>query len=101
MSVCKHVEEFTSSGNEAIKFIERHIQEIICNGDRIKSSMLLSWVAHNVQYPGKKLLWSPIIQSIPGVGKTFFDELLTFSIGFLVGCSLFQATKSTLESFDK
>ena len=31
---------------------------------------LIQWLAHNVQFPGKKILWSPIIVGVQGDGKT-------------------------------
>jgi hypothetical protein len=71
--------EFTDEGNEAIAFIERHIR-IMCGSDK-NARILTQWFAHNIQFPGRQILWAPIIQSIPGLGKTFFAELLRTCLG--------------------
>ena len=71
--------EFTDEGLEAIERVKRHIR-FIC-GNNKDADILTQWIAHNVQMPGVKLLWSPVIQSIQGVGKTFFGELLKTCLG--------------------
>lgn len=43
--------------------------------------ILLSWMAALVQYPGKKFLWSPVIQGTNGNGKSTIGEILSYSIG--------------------
>lgn len=43
--------------------------------------ILLSWMAALVQFPGKKFLWSPVIQGTNGNGKSTIGEVLSYSIG--------------------
>ena len=72
-------EDYTDDGVEAIEMVKRHIK-FICSSDE-NSSLLTQWLAHQIQYPGRQVLWSPVIQSIPGTGKSFFAELLRNVLG--------------------
>lgn len=71
---------FTEEGLSAIKKVERHIS-FICNFNPEYAAILTQWIAHNVQYKGEKILWSPVIQSIEGIGKSWFGELLEVCLG--------------------
>ena len=71
--------EFTTNGLEAIELIKKHIR-FICGNDN-DTHIFTQWLAHCVQLPGKQILWSPVIQSVPGVGKSFFGELLRTCLG--------------------
>jgi hypothetical protein len=73
------VAEFTEDGLAAIEMVKKHIKFIATTHEA--SSILTQWIAHQVQYPGQQILWSPLIQSIPGVGKSFFAELLRQVLG--------------------
>lgn len=42
---------------------------------------LLQWMAHNVQRPGVKILWSPILIGVEGDGKTTIGNILTAAMG--------------------
>ena len=42
---------------------------------------LLQWMAHNVQFPGKKILWAPVIVGMPGDGKTATAKVLAAAMG--------------------
>ena len=74
-------EETTDKGSEAIKFIENHILNLICSKDVNNAKILTQWLAHQVQHSGKLMLWSPVIQSIAGIGKSFIGELLRQCLG--------------------
>ena len=71
--------EITSDGNEAIEKIKKHIK-FICTTDE-NADIFTQWLAHQVQFPGRQILWSPVIQAIQGVGKSFFGELLRACLG--------------------
>jgi hypothetical protein len=75
----QEAKEFTGDGIAACDLIRNHIK-FICTTDK-DTDILLSWLAFQVQYPGKRVLWAPVIQSIQGVGKTFFGELLRACLG--------------------
>ena len=42
---------------------------------------ILYWFAHNVQNPGKKIRWSPIIKGVQGDGKTLLAAVLRSAMG--------------------
>lgn len=44
-------------------------------------TILLSFMAACVQYPGKKFKWAPLIQGVEGNGKTFFTLCVMMAIG--------------------
>lgn len=71
--------EFSEKGLEAINLIKKHIK-FICSTEE-NSQIFTQWLAHNIQFPGKQILWSPVIQSIQGTGKSFFGELLRCCLG--------------------
>jgi hypothetical protein len=75
----QEAKDYTEEGISAINLIRNHIK-FICTTDE-DTEILLSWLAFQVQYPGKRILWAPVIQSIQGVGKTFFGELLRACLG--------------------
>lgn len=71
--------EFTDEGRDAIEKVKKHIK-FICTTDE-DTDIFTQWLAHQVQYPGRQVLWSPVVQSIQGVGKSFFGELLRACLG--------------------
>lgn len=71
--------EYTDTGLEAIETIKAHVK-FICGNDE-DTDILLQWLAFQIQHPGKRILWAPVIQSIQGVGKSFFGELLRACLG--------------------
>lgn len=83
--------EFTEEGLGAIRLLQRHIR-IICGNEKggtggmggmggQDAGILEQWIAHQVQYPGRQILWAPVIQSIQGIGKSLFAELLRALLG--------------------
>lgn len=66
--------EYSSNWDTVLQDFERHCK-ILCNNEQ-NARILIDWIAFNVQNPGYKILWSPVIQSIQGVGKSFFVSLL-------------------------
>lgn len=43
--------------------------------------ILLSYMAHCVQRPGRKAMWAPVIQSAEGAGKNVFKFVMTYALG--------------------
>ncbi|WP_321337739.1 CHC2 zinc finger domain-containing protein [Breoghania sp.] len=62
---------------EAWRIVYDHILNILPDC----ADQLIKWVAHNVQHPGKKITWSPIIIGLPGDGKTTIKEALQGAMG--------------------
>lgn len=44
-------------------------------------SALLGWIAHNVQFPGRKIRWAPLIKGVGGDGKSIIGDLLFAAMG--------------------
>mgnify|MGYP003651453491 CR=1 FL=1 len=72
-------EDYTDAGNLYLDSIEAHMR-MLC-GTAEDAAILLQWLAHQVQHPGVKILWSPLIQSVEGIGKSFFSRLLRCGLG--------------------
>lgn len=43
--------------------------------------LLCDWLAYLVQYPGRKILWAPLIQGAAGAGKTFIADCMRAVLG--------------------
>lgn len=43
--------------------------------------LLLQWLAHNVQRPGHKIRWSPLIKGVQGDGKSIVGDLIFAVMG--------------------
>ena len=52
--------------HDAWQIVNDHFHNAIPDG----ADLVLDWWAQNVQHPGKKILWSPVIVGVPGDGKT-------------------------------
>ena len=71
---------YSDDGLIAIERVRKHI-ELICNFRKDDAEILIQWLAHNVQYKGEKILWAPVIQSIEGIGKSWFGDLMKLLLG--------------------
>lgn len=78
-SVPKEADEFSKGGLEAIELVKKHLGLIFGSDEDVK--IMEQWMAFQVQHQGEKLLWAPVIQSIEGVGKSFFRELMQRVLG--------------------
>lgn len=78
-SVPVAAEEYTEVGLATIEAIKNHAL-IMCNKQEY-ADIFLQWIAHQIQYPGKKILWAPLLQSNQGIGKSFFGGLLRTCLG--------------------
>lgn len=57
----------------------RHIEALLpVESDR---KILLDFLAHNVRFPGYKIPWAPVIQSVEGAGKGVIKALVTHAFG--------------------
>jgi hypothetical protein len=70
----------TPEGQKAIDVVKEHLL-LVCNGSQKDASILEQWIAHNVQYPGKKILWAPLFQGVQGTGKTSIAKILSVALG--------------------
>lgn len=70
---------YSAADLAAIEAVKRHLHLMF--QDEREENILLGWLAHNVQFPGRIIGWSPFIPGEPGVGKTFFSRLLRAVMG--------------------
>jgi hypothetical protein len=49
--------------------------------DERDRAILMSWCAALVQNPGKKFLWSPVVQGTKGNGKSMWADILSYCVG--------------------
>jgi hypothetical protein len=59
------------------KVCEAHLKNILPNDWKT----LLNWMAHNVQKPGAKVLWAPIVKGIQGDGKSTLARIMGAAMG--------------------
>lgn len=64
----------------AIQAFQQHLY-LICNYRDDLYVTLLQWIAHNVQRPGHKIRWSPIIKGVPGDGKSIVSDVMRAALG--------------------
>jgi hypothetical protein len=64
---------------EAGRVIEDHVETLII--EPLYRELLLSWLAHSIQNPGGKIRWAPLIQGVPGCGKTALGALYAKAVG--------------------
>lgn len=72
-------DQLTPEDEDAIALVQRHFEVYL--PDERERALLLSWLAHNVQHPGKKVRWAPYICGVEGDGKSFFGEMLGIAMG--------------------
>jgi len=65
------------ASKDAWQTCQRHILNILGDNGHI----IIQWMAHNVQHPGMKILWAPIIVGVQGDGKTTLAKLLAAVMG--------------------
>lgn len=57
----------------------QHMDKIM--PDKNDQRIWFEYLAHCVKYPGYKIPWSPVFQSVEGIGKSIFGELLRHALG--------------------
>lgn len=63
-----------------INRVVRHI-DLIAGGRKEVVQTMLDWIAHNVQNPGVKVRWAPLIKGVEGDGKTILSSLVACIMG--------------------
>ena len=72
-STPKPAEQYSEKGKELVeKFIE-HVHLLMSKGE---ADILLDWLAYTAQNFGKKVLWTPLIQSAEGLGKSIIGNVM-------------------------
>lgn len=72
-STPKPAEDYSEKGKELVdKFVE-HINLLMSEDE---ANILLDWLAYTAQNFGKKVLWTPLIQSAEGLGKSLIGNIM-------------------------
>ena len=79
-SVPQATERLSKIGEKARDAVLRHLS-LITGGRKDVVDVLVNWMAHNVQHPGKKIRWAPLIKGIEGDGKSLIGQLMAAVIG--------------------
>jgi len=69
----------SSSGSVFLDKILGHLELLVPEADA--RGVLVFWMAHNVQKPGVKINWCPLIQGDPGVGKDLMLQAFRNVVG--------------------
>ena len=80
-------------GSKTVEMVKGHIAHLL--PDESEQQLIINYLAHNIQYPGKKLQWAVILQGVQGDGKSFFAEMM----GKLLGQS--NCRTISVESLDE
>lgn len=71
---------YTDAGLAGITEFQAMLYDMCGRRDNVFRT-LLYWLAHNVQHPGIKIRWSPIIKGVNGDGKTLAAVVLRAAMG--------------------
>lgn len=74
-----HPQPKSSEAEQAGKLFVHHIETLIAEPEYQR--ILIDWLAFNVQAPGVKIRWSPLIQGAEGCGKTFLADTMAVVLG--------------------
>jgi Family of unknown function (DUF5906) len=72
--------EYSEAGIAGINAFKLHLWDM-CGRRQDVFDTMLYWFAHNVQFPGKKIRWAPIIKGVNGDGKTLLMTVLRAAMG--------------------
>ena len=61
------------------RMLDMHLENLVCEEEYRR--MLMDFMAHIVQFPGKKIRWAVLLQGAEGCGKTFLSELVGAALG--------------------
>lgn len=79
-SVPSIIPEWTDDAKMACQVVDNHIR-MLCGENEEQADWLRFWIAHNVQNPGVKIRWSPLIKGIQGDGKSTLGKLVSAVMG--------------------
>lgn len=71
---------YTEVGQRGIRAFHAHLSRM-CNGRADVLQWLLSFLAHQVQHPGVKVEWAPLIVGFEGSGKSVIGRAMSAAMG--------------------
>lgn len=79
-SVPEATKHMTSDGQRAVSIVLNHLR-LLCGGREEVVQTFVDWMAHNVQHPGVKIRWAPLVKGVEGDGKTVMGSLMAAVMG--------------------
>lgn len=79
-STVPQVTDYTPEGVEAIHLFAKHL-ELFCDRRPEVYQGLLAWMAFNVQNPGRKIRFAPLLKGIAGDAKSVIPQVLKAAMG--------------------
>lgn len=73
------LERVPQGTTDIVDRIKGQVAHLLPNED--EQQLFINYMAHNVQYQGKKLYWAIVLQGVQGDGKSFFAEMLKHVLG--------------------
>ena len=64
---------------DAVELVKQHLVMILTEPNAVDT--MIAWMAHNVQRPGVKIRWAPLIKGIEGDGKTVLGKIMSYVMG--------------------
>lgn len=65
---------------DIVERLKGHIAHLLV--DKKEQDLVINYIAHNVQYPGKKIPWCPVLQGVEGDGKSLLAEMTQIVLGY-------------------
>jgi len=59
--------------------IKGHIAHLL--PEPAEQQLVINYLAHNVQFQGKKMQWAMVLQGVQGDGKSFLAEMMKYALG--------------------
>lgn len=73
------LKRITAGKTDIVDRIKGHISHLLPN--EYERDLVINYLAHNVQFAGKKLHWAMILQGVQGDGKSFLAEMMKHVLG--------------------
>jgi hypothetical protein len=71
--------EGDEEGQRIVEMFLAHIQ-MTFNNER-ERTIMLDWMCHIIQYPGKRMNWALLLQGLQGCGKSYFGDVMQGVLG--------------------
>jgi len=69
----------TNGKTDIVDRVLGHIAHLLTSYD--EQQLVINYLAHNVQFPGKKMQWAMLLQGVQGDGKSFLAEMMKHVLG--------------------
>lgn len=74
-----YIPPFVKSRKGDVSIFLNHMEKVI--PDEADRKMFMDYFAHSIKFPGVKIPYAPLLQSVEGVGKSAFFEIASHALG--------------------